>query len=268
VFEVLDRPPAIVDRPGAPALAGFARTLEFAGVSFRYPDAEAPVLTDVSLTVRKGEMIAFVGMSGAGKSTLMDLVPRFHDVTGGRILVDGHDLRDVTVASVRALMGIVTQETFLFNETIRYNIGYGRPGATLSEIVEAARHAQAHDFILATPDGYGSLVGERGVRLSGGQRQRIAIARAFLKDPPILILDEATSDLDAESEFLVQQALTELMRNRTVLVIAHRLSTVRHADRIVVIHEGRVAEVGRHDELVARNGIYRKLYALQMEGVA
>ena len=247
---------------------GFARTIEFEDLSFRYPDADADVLSDITLTVRKGEVVAFVGMSGAGKSTLMDLLPRFHDVTGGRILIDGHDLRDVTVGSLRAVIGIVTQENFLFNDTIRYNIGYGRPGATLPEIVRAAQLAQAHDFILATPEGYDTLVGERGVRLSGGQRQRIAIARAFLKDPPVLILDEATSDLDAESEFLVQQALAALMENRTVLVIAHRLSTVRHADRIAVIHEGRIAEIGRHAELIARDGIYRKLYALQMEGVA
>ena len=268
VFEVMDMPPAIVDRPGVPALPGFARTIEFVGVSFRYPDADADVLSDITLTVRKGEVVAFVGMSGAGKSTLMDLLPRFHDVTGGRILIDGHDLRDVTVGSLRAVIGIVTQENFLFNDTIRYNIGYGRPDAALPDIIQAARLAQAHEFIVATPDRYDTLVGERGVRLSGGQRQRIAIARAFLKDPPILILDEATSDLDAESEFLVQQALSELIRNRTVLVIAHRLSTVRHADRIVVIHEGQIREVGRHDELIARDGIYRKLYALQMEGVA
>jgi len=268
VFDMLDTLPAIVDRPGAAALPGFSREITFDQVCFRYPDAEADVLSAISLTVRKGEVVALVGMSGAGKSTLMDLLPRFHDVTGGRILLDGRDLRDLTVASVRELMGIVTQETFLFNDTIRYNIAYGRPEATMGEIVQAARLAQAHDFILAAPDGYDTVVGERGVRLSGGQRQRIAIARAFLKNPPILILDEATSDLDAESEFLVQQALAELMRHRTVLVIAHRLSTVRHADRIAVIHEGRIAEVGRHDELVARDGVYRKLYALQMEGVA
>ncbi len=268
VFEVLDTPPAIVDRPGVPALPDFTREIEFDRVRFQYSGADADVLSDISLTVRRGEVVALVGMSGAGKSTLMDLLPRFHDVTGGRILIDGHDLRDVTVGSVRALMGIVTQETFLFNDTIGYNIGYGRPDASLPEITEAARFAQAHEFIMATPEGYDTPVGERGVRLSGGQRQRVAIARAFLKNPPILILDEATSDLDAENEFLVQQALSELMRNRTVLVIAHRLSTVRHADRIVVIHGGRIVEVGRHDDLIARDGVYRKLYALQMEGVA
>ncbi len=268
VFDMLDTLPAIVDRPGAATLPGFSHEIEFEQVCFRYPDAETDVLGEISLTVRQGEVVALVGMSGAGKSTLIDLLPRFHDVTGGRILIDGHDIRDLTVASVRGLMGIVTQETFLFNDTIRYNIAYGRPEASMDEIVQAARLAQAHDFILAAPDGYETVVGERGVRLSGGQRQRVAIARAFLKNPPVLILDEATSDLDAESEFLVQQALAELMRHRTVLVIAHRLSTVRHADRIAVIHEGRIAEVGRHDELIARDGVYRKLYALQMEGVA
>ena len=209
-------------------------------------------------------MVAFVGMSGAGKTTLMDLVPRFHDVKSGRITLDGRDVRDVSVASLRALMGIVTQETFLFADTIAYNIGYGRPGATQAQIEHAARLAQAHDFIAALPEGYGTPVGERGVKLSGGQRQRIAIARAFLKDPPVLILDEATSDLDAESEFLVQQALGELMKNRTVLVIAHRLATVKHADRVVVVHDGRLAEVGTHDQLMTReDGIYRRLAQLQ-----
>jgi ATP-binding cassette, subfamily B, bacterial MsbA len=206
-------------------------------------------------------------MSGAGKSTLMDLLPRFHDVTSGRILLDGHDLRSVTQTSLRAQMGIVTQETFLFSDSVYYNIAYGRPEASSEEVVRAARQAHAHDFIAACPEGYDTLVGERGVRLSGGQRQRIAIARAFLKNPPILILDEATSDLDAESEFMVQQALAELMKGRTVLVIAHRLATVRNANRIVVVHEGRIAEVGRHDALLARDGVYRRLYALQMEGV-
>jgi subfamily B ATP-binding cassette protein MsbA len=267
VFEILDTPPAIVDAPAARSLVGFTDCITFDAASFRYPDGDTDVLSDISLTIPKGEVVAFVGMSGAGKSTLMDLLPRFHDVTGGRILIDGHDLRELTVDSLRAQIGIVTQDPFLFSETIAYNIGYGRAGATAREIAEAARLAQAHEFVAALPRGYDTSVGERGVRLSGGQRQRVAIARAFLKDPPILILDEATSDLDAENEFLVQQALAELIRNRTVLVIAHRLATVRHADRIVVIHAGRIAEVGRHDELLVRDGIYRRLYALQVEGV-
>jgi len=268
VFEILDTPPAIADRPGAPALPGFTSALRFEGVSFRYPGAPELTLRDITLDIERGEVVAFVGMSGAGKSTLIDLVPRFHDVTAGRITLDGHDVRDVTQDSLRAQIAVVTQETFLFSDSIHYNIAYGRPGATADDVTRAARQAHAEEFILACPEGYATLVGERGVRLSGGQRQRLAIARAFLKDPPILILDEATSDLDAESEFMVQQALSDLMHGRTVLVIAHRLATVRNADRIVVVHEGRIAEIGRHDQLVARDGVYRRLYARQMEGVA
>ena len=268
VFEILDMPPAIADRAAARTLPGFRDALRFEGVSFRYPGSPEPALRDISLEIRRGEVVAFVGMSGAGKSTLMDLLPRFHDVTAGRITIDGHDVREITQASLRAQIGVVTQETFLFSDSILYNIAYGRPGADADAVTRAARQAHAEDFIQAQPEGYATLVGERGVRLSGGQRQRLAIARAFLKDPSILILDEATSDLDAESEFMVQQALSDLMQHRTVLVIAHRLATVRNADRIVVIHEGRIAEIGRHDELVARDGVYRRLYALQMEGVA
>lgn len=264
VFEILDTPPAIVDAPDARALPGFAGSIVLEGAGFRYPEAEDWALRDISLTVRKGELVAFVGMSGAGKTTLMELLPRFHDVTAGRITLDGHDLRNVTVNSLRALIGIVTQDTFLFHDSVEYNIAYGKPGATQAEIERAARQAQAHDFIAALPEGYATSVGERGVKLSGGQAQRLAIARAFLKDPPILILDEATSDLDAESEFLVQQALSELMKGRTVLVIAHRLATVKHADRVVVVHAGGIAEMGTHDELMARSdGIYRRLATLQ-----
>jgi subfamily B ATP-binding cassette protein MsbA len=267
VFEIIDMPPAITDAPNALVLPTLAHEIVFDDVGFRYPSADEPTLKNISLTIRKGEVVAFVGMSGAGKSTLMDLLPRFHDVTSGRILIDGHDIRSVTQTSLRTQMGIVTQETFLFSDTVYYNIAYGRPEASSEEVMRAARQAHAHDFIAACPESYDTLVGERGVRLSGGQRQRIAIARAFLKNPPILILDEATSDLDAESEFMVQQALAELMKGRTVLVIAHRLATVRNADRIVVVHEGRIAEVGPHDALLARDGVYRRLYALQMEGV-
>ena len=269
VYEILDTPPAIVDAAGASRVAGFSDRIEFEGVGFRYPATEEWALRDITLSIRKGELVAFVGMSGAGKSTLMELLPRFHDVSEGRVTIDGHDLRSVTVGSLRALIGIVTQDTFLFSDTIEYNIAYGRPGATREAIENAARLAQAHDFITALPGGYDAHVGERGVKLSGGQRQRLAIARAFLKDPPILILDEATADLDAESEALVQRALSELLKGRTVLVIAHRLATVKHADRVVVIHGGRIAEMGGHNELIASvGGIYRGLAALQQFDVA
>lgn len=265
VFEILALRPAIEDAPGARILDEFREAIEFDHVWFQYEPEGEMILKDISLTVRKGEVVAFVGMSGAGKSTLIDLIPRFHDVTRGRILVDGVDVREYTQASLRAQIGLVTQETFLFSDTVYANIAYGKPEATEVEVYDAARRAYAHDFIVALLEGYLTPVGERGVRLSGGQRQRIAIARAFLKDPATLILDEATSELDAESEFMVQQAMVNLMKGRTVFLIAHRLSTVRHADRIVVCHEGRIVEEGRHDELLGREGLYRHLYSLQFQ---
>ena len=269
VFEVLDSPPAIVDVPGAKVLTGFRDRIVYEDVSFQYPGAEGDTLRNISLTVRRGEKVAFVGLSGSGKTTLMDLLPRLNDVTTGRITIDGEDLRQVTVDSLRSLFGLVTQGTFLFDDTLEYNIAYGKPGATREEVEDAARRAHAHEFIMALPAGYQTLVGERGVRLSGGQRQRIAIARAFVKSPPILILDEATSELDAESESVIQDALAALMAGRTLLVIAHRLRTVRSADRVVVVHDGRIVEMGRHVELLARtDGIYRRLASLQLLDVA
>jgi subfamily B ATP-binding cassette protein MsbA len=220
-------------------------------------------LRNVNLEVRRGEVLAIVGSSGAGKSTLVHLIPRFFDVTAGRLLIDGHDVREVTLASLRAQVGIVTQETVLFNDTVRNNIAYGQPHVPQKDVEAAARAALANEFILALPAGYETVIGERGVRLSGGERQRLAIARALLKNAPILILDEATSALDSESESLVQAALHNLMSGRTVFVIAHRLSTVRRADRIVVIENGTIADIGAHEELMTRLGTYRRLYELQ-----
>lgn len=262
VFEILDEAPSIADKPGARAAAPFARAIEFHDVSFSY--GTDPVLSHVNLTIRAGEMVALVGMSGAGKSTLADLIPRFYDVTSGRITVDGVDVRDLALASLRSQIGIVTQHTFLFNDTARNNIAYGDPERSMEEVAAAAKAAHAHEFVSAMPEGYDSMVGEMGMLLSGGQRQRLAIARALLKDAPILILDEATSSLDSESERLVQDALEKLMTTRTTLVIAHRLSTIRNADRIVVLVDGTVSEEGTHQELLAHNGPYSRLYNLQL----
>ena len=262
IFEVLDADPEIKDRPGAQPAPRFAREIGFHNVSFGY--ARKLVLSDIDLKVRAGEMVALVGVSGVGKSTLADLVPRFYDVTAGKITIDGVDIRDVTVESLRSQIGIVTQQTFLFNDTVKNNIAYGDPTKDMDHIVVAAKAAHAHEFIMAMPQGYDTMIGELGVRLSGGQRQRLAIARALLKDAPILILDEATSSLDTESEMLVQRALENLMVRRTTLVIAHRLSTIRNANRIVVLVDGRIAEEGTHEELLGRESEYRRLHTLQL----
>jgi subfamily B ATP-binding cassette protein MsbA len=263
VFEYLDREEDIQEKPKAPKLERFTKSIQFEDVAFRYPTAEGYQLQSVGLEVKSGEVVALVGPSGAGKSTLANLVPRFYDVLSGRILIDGRDIRDFTIASLRGKIGLVAQDTFLFNDTVARNIAYGRSDVPLEEIKEAARNALAHEFIEALPNGYETSIGERGVRLSGGQRQRLSIARAMLKNAPILILDEATSHLDTESELLVQKALANLMVNRTVIVIAHRISTIRRADKIVVIDRGQIAEIGTHDELVNGKGIYQRLHELQ-----
>jgi len=266
IFEVLDAPSEVVDA-GRATLAPFREAIRWEGVTFAYGEGQPPVLRGLDLTVRKGEVVALVGGSGGGKTTVANLLPRFWDPTGGRLTVDGVDVRTVTLASLRAQLALVTQETVLFNDTISANIAYGRPETPAAEVERAARMAQAHDFIQGLPQGYQTVVGERGVMLSGGQRQRLAIARAFLKDAPILILDEATSALDAETEREVQRTLDELMglsgqRHRTTIVIAHRLSTIRNADRIVVLSQGRVLEEGRHEALLAKGGEYARLYRI------
>jgi subfamily B ATP-binding cassette protein MsbA len=267
IFRFMDAEDDVVEKKKAQVVRGFKDSIQFERVEFAYnSDGEKkPVLHGIDLDVKRGEVIAVVGPSGAGKSSLLQLIPRFFDVTGGRILIDGRDVRDVTLASLRAQIGKVTQETILFNDTVRNNIAYGQPHVPLSKVEEAAKMALAHEFILRMPDGYDTMIGEKGVRLSGGERQRLAIARAILKNAPILILDEATSALDTESEAFVQAALANLMQGRTVFVIAHRMSTVRNATRIVVVEAGRITQIGSHERLMHQSGTYRRLYDLQFD---
>jgi subfamily B ATP-binding cassette protein MsbA len=265
IFRFMDEQDEVRQKPNAIVLKKFSTEIVFDNVSFTYgQDGDTrEVLRGIDLHVESGEVLAIVGSSGSGKTTMVHLIPRFFDVTGGSIRLDGHDIRDVTLGSLRAQTGIVTQETILFNDTVRNNIAYGQPNVPAERVQEAARAALAHDFIMAMPEGYDTVIGERGFRLSGGERQRISIARALLKNAPILILDEATSALDTESESLVQAALQNLMANRTVFVIAHRLSTVRRADRIVVLENGQISDIGSHEDLMNRLGTYRRLYDLQ-----
>ena len=268
VFEVLELENEIDEDRGRKPLRPIAQTVEFQNVGFCYEGNSEPALVGVNVKVRFGEVVALVGSSGSGKTTLVSLVTRFYTPSKGAILIDGQDIRDVTLSSLRRQIAIVSQETVLFDETIQTNIAYGRVDASENEVIEAARAAHAWEFIERLPMGLETVVGENGVRLSGGQRQRLAIARAILRDPPLLILDEATSSLDSESERLVQEALANLMRDRTTLVIAHRLSTVQHADRIVVLDRGRIIETGTHSELLRRNGMYKKLYRTQFQELA
>ncbi|SFH33793.1 ABC transporter ATP-binding protein [Pontibacter chinhatensis] len=262
VLQVVDTEPQIKNKANAKVLPAFRHEIEFRDVAFAYGDK--PVLQDINFSIQKGKTVALVGPSGGGKSTLADLVPRFYDPTSGAILIDGHDIRDYTMESVRAQMGVVTQESILFNDTIFNNIAFNKTDATEEEVIAAAKIANAHEFIINAENGYQTMIGDRGSKLSGGQRQRLSIARAILQNPPILILDEATSALDTESEKLVQEALTNLMKNRTSIVIAHRLSTIQHADEILVLQQGRIVERGNHEELLEHSGLYAKLTQMQL----
>lgn len=264
IFEILDTKPKIMDSENAVSLDKFQKSIVFKNVNFVYEDSFEPVLNDISFSVNKGEILALVGPSGGGKSTLVDLIPRFYDPSSGEIIIDDINLKDIKIQSLRKLMGIVTQETFLFNESVKNNIAYGLENYPLEKIIEAAKAANAHNFILEMPDGYNTIIGERGVKISGGQRQRLSIARAILKNPDIMIFDEATSSLDNESEILVQEAIERMMVNRTTFVIAHRLSTIRNATRILVLNRGRIIQIGKHEELIAdEKGLYYKFYEMQ-----
>ncbi len=265
-LEVVNTEPEILDKPDAVELTEAKGEIVYQDVSFQY-DETTEVLNQVNLTITAGKTVALVGPSGGGKTTLCSLLPRFYDVTGGAVLIDGQDVRDLTLKSLRRAIGIVQQDVYMFAGTARENIAYGKPDASAAEIIEAAKNANIHDFIMSLPDGYDSYVGERGTRLSGGQKQRLAIARVFLKNPRILILDEATSALDNESERYIQASLERLARGRTTIVVAHRLSTIRNADEIVVINHGGIAERGNHEELLGRNGLYAKYYNMQFEGL-
>ncbi|MDI6606486.1 MAG: ATP-binding cassette domain-containing protein, partial [Candidatus Omnitrophota bacterium] len=261
IYEVLETSPSVKEAPGGAELSGFKNEVVFEGVCFSY--ARQQILKDINLTVKKGSMLAIVGPSGTGKTTMVDLIPRFYDPQRGRILIDGIDIKEVSLKSLRQQIGIVTQETILFNDTIKANIAYGKPDISQALIEEAAVQAHAHEFIGHLSLGYDTVIGDRGMKLSGGERQRIAIARALLKNPPILILDEATSQLDSEAERIVQDALDKLIQGRTVFVIAHRLSTVKGAHRIVVIDKGAIVEEGSHSELLSNDGLYKRLYQMQ-----
>jgi subfamily B ATP-binding cassette protein MsbA len=261
IFEVLDTRPSVRDKEGAVELGRIRQSVKLKNVRFGYGDKE--VLRGITIDARAGDIVAFVGPSGAGKTTILNLIPRFYDVTGGGILIDGVDIRDCTIRSLMSQVGIVTQETILFNDTVAANIAYGSVAARAEDIEKAARIANAHSFIMKMPRGYDTVIGERGFRLSGGEKQRLAIARAVFKDPPILILDEATSQLDTESEMLVQEAIDRMMSGRTVFVVAHRLSTIKHANFIYVLEAGRIVETGSHDDLIRKDGLYKRLYELQ-----
>jgi subfamily B ATP-binding cassette protein MsbA len=265
IFTLLDTKPQVVEIKNPTNLGEFKDSLEYKNVCFEYQKGEEQVLDSVSFKINKGEVAALVGPSGSGKSTIADLIPRFYDVSSGEIIIDGNDLKNLSLSSLRGNMGIVTQEVILFNDTIKNNISYAQPEKSMDQIKDAAKAANALEFIENTPDGFETVVGERGVKLSGGQKQRIAIARALLKNPSILILDEATSALDTESEKKVQTAIESLMKDRTALVIAHRLSTVQKADKIIVIDKGKVVEIGSHETLFEKNGIYKRLYDLQFD---